>query len=161
MAPSVTQQGRYPKRKRAKVNYDVEQSFVDVSDLEDDGYFSEELGEAAPGSPHTPANASSAHQADSITVVEIDSEYEDATFGSRKILKKVCITLRVGACNSLTRVHSARSFAFIHPRPSALPSSCRSDSCKPFGALATRSILTIAQGSAPRASPESLRGSPC
>lgn len=132
MAPSVAQVGRYPKRKRAEVNYDLEQSFVDLSDPEDVGYFSEELGEdsADPASPHTPATAASAHHEDSITVAENDSEYEDATFGSRKIIKKVRITLRVGACHSLTRVHSAR--LFVNPRQSVLPSSCRSDSCKPF-----------------------------
>jgi hypothetical protein len=111
MPPKTLAKGRYPKRKRAEIDYDVDKSFVDVPDLDDDGYFSEELGEDSiiSASSYFPAAAASAPQTNTITVVEVDSEYEDATFGSRKKTKKVCLALRFGPRSSLISVYSARS----------------------------------------------------
>lgn len=106
MAPTVTKD-RYPKRKRATIDYDVEKSFADVSDLEeedeDDGYHSEELGEDSTNSGGSnssgAAGASASAQASKTAtatatatvapnVDDHDSEYEDATFGSRRKIKK-------------------------------------------------------------------------
>ncbi|KAK7729304.1 hypothetical protein SLS63_006177 [Diaporthe eres] len=82
MAPKV-KPSRYPKRKRAEVNYEIDMSIDGDLDLEDAGYFSEELGE------DSTASASSAHsqRPDAVAEVEVDSEFEDATFGSRRIKK--------------------------------------------------------------------------
>ena len=111
MPPKTLAKSRYPKRKRAEIDYDVDKSFVDVPDLDDDGYFSEELGEDSTifASSYFPAAGASAPPTNTITVVEVDSEYEDATFGSRKKIKKVCLALRFGPRNSLISVYSARS----------------------------------------------------
>lgn len=78
MPPKVTRD-RYPKRKRAPVNYEIDLSIDGDLDLEDDGNVSEELGE------------DSQHGTVAIAEVEdeVDSEIEDATFGSRRIIKKV------------------------------------------------------------------------
>lgn len=82
MAPKV-KPSRYPKRKRAEVNYEIDLSIDGDLDLEDAGYFSEELGE------DSTASASSTHsqRPDAVAEVEVDSEFEDATFGSRRIKK--------------------------------------------------------------------------
>ncbi|KAH8751606.1 hypothetical protein F5883DRAFT_207661 [Diaporthe sp. PMI_573] len=99
MPPKTLAKGRYPKRKRAEIDYDVDKSFVDVPDLDDDGYFSEELGEDSTisASSYFPAAAASAPQTNTITVVEVDSEYEDATFGSRKKIKKRKVVTKLKA----------------------------------------------------------------
>ncbi|KAL2276072.1 hypothetical protein FJTKL_01358 [Diaporthe vaccinii] len=83
MAPKV-KPSRYPKRKRAEVNYEIDLSIDGDLDLEDAGYISEELGE------DSTASASSTHsqQPDAAAEVEVDSEFEDATFGSRRIKKR-------------------------------------------------------------------------
>lgn len=98
---------RYPKRKRATVDYDVDKSFADVSDLEDedDGYYSEELGEDSPISVGSNTSGAASAQASeavavSVNVDDHDSEYEDATFGSRKKLKKVGLALTTGPRDS-------------------------------------------------------------
>lgn len=152
MAPTVTKD-RYPKRKRATIDYDVEKSFADVSDLEeedeDDGYHSEELGEDSTNSGGSnssgAAGASASAQASKTAtatatatvapnVDDHDSEYEDATFGSRRKIKKVCLALPTIPRNSLIRVYSARLWAGLgadsNPSPSLRPSSCPSDSCE-------------------------------
>lgn len=87
---SLRNQGRYPKHKQPEINYNVDQSFVNLSDFEDDGHISEELGEEsnAPVSPYTSASAARAYQEDLVTVVEVDSAYEDAMFGSCKVLSR-------------------------------------------------------------------------
>lgn len=103
MAPNVTER-RYPKRKRAEVNYEVDQGIDGDLDLEDDRNTSEELGEDVPA-PASAANSANARQPD--PVVEVDSEFEDATFGSRKI-KKVSGVLRPHPDTLLTS-NSARS----------------------------------------------------
>ena len=91
MAPSATQR-RYPKRKRAAVNYEIDQSIDGDLDLEDDGNISEELGEddSAATEPDAPAGAVNPEPVEMVAVIEVDSEYEDQTYGSRKI-KKVCL----------------------------------------------------------------------
>ncbi|KAG8158319.1 hypothetical protein KVR01_012080 [Diaporthe batatas] len=108
MAPAVTK-ARYPKRKRATVDYDVDKSFADVSELEDeeDGYHSEELGEdstVSDGSNNAAGAAGGAGGAQPSKTVtttpsvddhDHDSEYEDATYGSRRKLKKRKIAGRV------------------------------------------------------------------
>lgn len=128
MAPKV-QQHRYPKRKRAAVNYEIDQSIDGGLDLEDDGNISEELGEDSSAS----ANSTSAQQTDATITFETDSEFEDATFGSRRT-KKVSFNLRF-ASHSLLTSNSVRSLRrprpSCNPRPSVPPSSSRSDSCKP------------------------------
>lgn len=132
MAPKV-KPSRYPKRKRAEVNYEIDLSIDGDLDLEDAGYFSEELGE------DSTASASSTHsqQPDAAAEVEVDSEFEDATFGSRRI-KKVGSTLR-SASHNLLMSNSVKSLRSprqnLNPRPSLLPSSNRSDSCKPSPCL--------------------------
>lgn len=179
MAPDVTKP-RYPKRKRAEVNYEIDLSIDGDLDLEDDRNVSEELGEDVPA-PASAANPANARQPDPI--VEVDSEFEDATFGSRKV-KKVGDFLRPDP-HALLTSNSARSSR--GPRRSSFPSSSRSDSCKPIPhssdalafcalrlgclpsrirphSLASTTIcppLTGAQGPASRASHEGLRGSPC
>jgi hypothetical protein len=93
---------RYPKRKRAQVDYDVEKSFADFSDDEDHGgYVSEELGNdwAVSDTALPPSGAANSPKADDLIAVfkvEVDSEYEDATFGSRKKTKKVWCPLLIG-----------------------------------------------------------------
>lgn len=96
---STVNQSRYPKRKRIDVNYEIDLSIDGDLDLEDDGNVSEELGEESSSS----ADSTSVQQHDAVSVVEDDSEFEDATFGSRKILKKVDRTLPPSKShNSLT-----------------------------------------------------------
>lgn len=128
MAPKV-QQDRYPKRKRAAVNYEIDQSIDGDLDLEDDGYLSEELGEDSSAS----ADSTSAQQTDAAITFETDSEFEDATFGSRRT-KKVSFTFRF-ASHSLLTSNSVGSLRrprpSCNPRPSVPRSSSRSDSCKP------------------------------
>lgn len=87
MAANVSQ-GRYPKRNRAAVNYEIDQSVDGDLDF-DDGNISEELGEGSPVSAgsNAPVALANAHQPDAATPVEDDSELEDATFGSRKTKK--------------------------------------------------------------------------
>lgn len=124
MPPKVTKD-RYPKRKRADVNYEIDLSIDGDLDLEDNGYFSEELGEDSTAS----ANSTTAQQPDTVTIVEDDSEFEDATYGSRRI-KKVGSSPRLDF-HSLLMSNSAKSLRSprpsLNPRPSLLPSSCRSD----------------------------------
>lgn len=132
MPPKVNQgSDRYPKRKRAEVNYEVDMSIDGDLDLEDDGYFSEELGEDSSAS----ANPTTAQQPD--TAAEVDSEFEDATFGSRRT-KKVGRTPHFASHNLLTQ-NSVRSLRSPRPSPnprsSVLPSSSHSGSCKPFPRL--------------------------
>lgn len=126
MAPKVTP-SRYPKRKRAEVNYEIDLSIDGDLDLEDNGYFSEELGEDSTAS----AKSTAAQQPDTIAEVEVDSEFEDATFGSRRI-KKVGRTSR-SALRNLLMSNSVRSLRSprpsLNPRSSLLPSSSRSDLC--------------------------------
>ncbi|KAG6358394.1 hypothetical protein INS49_014278 [Diaporthe citri] len=83
MPPKVTQD-RYPKRKRAEVNYEIDLSIDGDLDLEDAGYFSEELGEDSTAS----ASSTTPQQPNAVTTVEDDSEFEDATFGSRRTKKR-------------------------------------------------------------------------
>lgn len=132
MAPKVDQD-RYPKRKRAAVNYEIDQSMDGDLDLEDDGNLSEELGEDSSAS----ANPTKAQQTAAVTTFDTDSEFEDATFGSRRI-KKVSLTLRFASHSPLTS-NSEKSLRGprpgFHPSPSLLPSSSRSDSCKPSSRL--------------------------
>ena len=131
MAPSMTQR-RYPKRKRATVNYEIDQSVDGDLDLEDDGNVSEELGEDSTASASS-ANSINAQHRDAITVAEVDSEFEDATFGSRRI-KKVGHSLEFHS-HKLLMSNSVKSFRSprpsLNPGSSVLPSSSRSDSCKP------------------------------
>lgn len=133
MAPKV-EQDRYPKRKRAAVNYEIDQSVDGDLDLEDDGNLSEELGEDSSAS----ADSTNAQQAAAVTTFETDSEFEDATFGSRRI-KKVSFTVRFASHNPLTS-NSVKSLRNprpgFRPSPSRLPSSSRSGSCKPSSRLA-------------------------
>lgn len=71
---------RYPKRRRNLVNYDVDHALAIV---EDEAEPSEEHGQeaTAPAEDLTaPANDESDHD-------EIESEVEDATYGSRKSKK--------------------------------------------------------------------------
>lgn len=86
---STVNQSRYPKRKRVDVNYEIDLSIDGDLDLEDDGNVSEELGEDDSSS----ADPTSVQQHNAVSIVEDDSEFEDASFGSRKILKKVGRTL--------------------------------------------------------------------
>lgn len=110
MAPAVTK-NRYPKRKRAIIDYDVEKSFVDVADSEGagDGNESEDLGEeepAIPASSHAASAASSAQPSNTVTVSvfegDHDSEYEDATFGSRRKIKKVSLPCSLSSSSAWT-----------------------------------------------------------
>ncbi|POS69744.1 hypothetical protein DHEL01_v211860 [Diaporthe helianthi] len=95
MAPAATKD-RYPKRKRATIDYNLDKSFADVSDLddEDDGYHSEELGEDSTLSAGSNASgaAAGAQASQTVTValnvVDVNSEDEDGTFGSRRKPKK-------------------------------------------------------------------------
>lgn len=71
---------RYPKRRRNIVNYHIDHA-IDVD--EDEAELSEELGEEVTTSPEdvtSPANDESDHD-------EMESEAEDATYGSRKSKK--------------------------------------------------------------------------
>lgn len=117
MAPKVDQ-SRYPKRKRADVNYEIDLSIDGDLDLENDGYISEELGEESSSSVDT----TNAHQHELVSVEEDNSEFEDATFGSRRIPKKVGHTLvPFHPHNSLT-ANSAKSSRSSRPRPKPSPS---------------------------------------
>lgn len=141
MAPNETQD-RYPKRKRATVNYEIDHSIDGDLDLEDDGNVSEELGEDSTISAGS-ANSTNAQHRDTITVPEVDSEIEDATFGSRRV-KKVGYTSALHPHKLLTpnSVKSSRSpRPSLNPGSSVLPNSSRSDSCEPFSVSVKPSSL--------------------
>lgn len=77
---------RYPKRRRTIVNYHVDHA-IDLD--EDEAELSEELGEDATTSSKdvtAPVDDKSDHD-------EIESELEDATYGSRKS-NKVCLSIK-------------------------------------------------------------------
>lgn len=129
MAPKVNQ-SRYPKRKRADVNYEIDLSIDGDLDLDADGYVSEELGEESSSSVDT----TNAHQHELVCVEEDNSEFEDATFGSRRIPKKVSHKLLPFHSHNSLKAHSVKSLRSSRPGPkprSSLPSSSsHSDSCK-------------------------------
>lgn len=150
MAANVTQ-GRYPKRSRAAVNYNVEKLSTDNDiDLGDGDAGEDSI--AADGTSGTTVVAAakqsgadangdsdsslssieSANSLEELEALEALSELEDATYGSRKT-KKVCHTLSYSPESELTvssRDSLRRRRPNLDPWSSALTRSYHSDSCE-------------------------------